>query len=218
LAPVPSTPELTCPQCGVAVSVEATDVKPGTSVEGSCPSCARVMQFALRDDDFDGDGVLARGRDLIVQPGAESPPRCVKCNAPAEHIWTKTLYWHHPALYWLILAGLLIYAVIALVVRKSAFVSLFLCPAHLAKRRKNLLVGWLVLASSIGFWVLAFRLGGRGNESRGLTLMLGGFVALCVGLVWIARAANVVLPRRIEDGVVTLKGAGPEFLASLPRG
>jgi hypothetical protein len=49
------------------------------------------------------------------------PDRCVKCNAPAAgHRWEKRLYWHHPLIYLSLLAGALIYVVIALIARKEA--------------------------------------------------------------------------------------------------
>src|SRR5688572_23321251 len=54
--------------------------------------------------------------------------RCVKCNAPTgpERL-KRVLYWHHPAVYLLIIPGILFYAIAALIARKKAIVHLPLC-------------------------------------------------------------------------------------------
>ena len=63
-------------------------------------------------------------------------------NAPAEGYTKKfNLSWHHPALYLIVLAGVLIYVIVALIVRKTARVNIPLCPAHRAKRRNIILTG-----------------------------------------------------------------------------
>src|SRR5260370_36502587 len=63
------------------------------------------------------------------------PPLCVKCGAPAnDKPVVKSFYWHNPAIYLVILAGVLIYLIVAVIVRKGIEVSVPLCALH-SKRR-----------------------------------------------------------------------------------
>lgn len=147
---------------------------------------------------------------VVVSKDADLPPRCVKCNAPAEApIKTRTYYWHHPALYLLVLPGLLIYAIVALIVRKKAILHLGLCDAHRKKRLYGLLLGW-----GGGLGGLALMIASANQDSCGL-----GFTGLAVFFVGIVAGnlmARTLYPERIDETYVRLKGAGPEFLASLP--
>ena len=60
---------------------------------------------------------------LVMTKEALLPNRCIKCNAPAEEQLKHRLTWHHPGLYLLALASILIYVVVAMVVRKTATVN-----------------------------------------------------------------------------------------------
>ena len=65
----------------------------------------------------------------------EFPDRCVICNCPAEGFRLKrTAYWHPGWVYLLILISIVIYAVVALIVRKSVRLEYGLCPKHKARR------------------------------------------------------------------------------------
>jgi hypothetical protein len=165
---------------------------------------------------YDGVG-LVMARNLI------GPDRCVKCNAPAEgYQLLRRLSWHHPALYVLILfPGLVIYALVALCVRKTAQVKVGLCPDHRAARRRNVAIAWslclLGLAMLIG---IPMALSGQRGPDVGTYKAAGaiaGIVTLLVGLVYAAVAVPVVSPRRIDDHYVYLNKAGRPFLESLPR-
>jgi hypothetical protein len=72
-----------------------------------------------------GTGGLWRDDDrLIVAHGATFPQRCVKCNEPSEqpHKMRK-VYWHHPAVYLLLLGYAILYIIVALIVRRTAEVN-----------------------------------------------------------------------------------------------
>ena len=49
------------------------------------------------------------------------PHRCVKCNEPTEPPnKRRTVYWHHPAVYVLLLVYVIVYIIVAVIVRKTA--------------------------------------------------------------------------------------------------
>src|SRR5687767_13019351 len=61
-----------------------------------------------------------QGDLLVVRKGARLPHACVKCGLPGDgRPLRRTYYWHEPWVYITILAGLLVYVIIALVLRQS---------------------------------------------------------------------------------------------------
>lgn len=159
---------------------------------------------------YGSEAAWREGNLLVVRKGAALPEQCIKCGAPAEGgPLKKTMSWHQPWLYILILfPGLLIYAIVALCVQKRATVCLSLCGAHRRRRRMLILTVWgLILGGVAGFFVGA-------NVNNGL-ILLAGLVLFVAGLIT-AVAIQLVKARRIDDHFVWLRGAGPEFLAQFP--
>ena len=55
---------------------------------------------------------------LVTRTETVFPDRCIKCNAPANGFRLKrTLYWQHPAYYFLLLCNLLVLLIVILIVR-----------------------------------------------------------------------------------------------------
>jgi len=162
----------------------------------------------------EGNPVIAVWRDgavLITLVGAEMPRRCVKCNGPADPpTKARKVYWHHPGLYVLVLVNIIIYAIVAAVVRRNAWVSAGLCMEHKKRRRIALISAWtgslsgivliyLGMASSWGVW----------GSLLGYLLILGSLIG---GLIF----ARIVYAKKIDTSYVRLKGCGSAFLDSLP--
>ena len=147
-------------------------------------------------------------KTVIARKDAVFPPRCVKCNLPVEgNPIRRTFYWHHPGLFALILAGILVYAIIAIVLRKKGVVHFYVCPKHRQRRLIGLLLGW---TGGIGGPVIA--IAGAANNSGALATV--GIAVFIAGIV-AALFARVLYPKKIDDHFVWLSGAGPEFLQSL---
>jgi len=151
------------------------------------------------------------GSLLVLRHGALLPMRCVKCNEDAgEPIKKRKLYWHHSGIYAIILINVVIYAVVAMIVRKSAVVYPGLCDEHLKRRR------WVIGLSWLGVLVgIAVMLGGLAQD-RDLVGALGIvmlFITIVLGMI----LSRIVYPKRIDKEYVRLKGCGAEFLDSLPH-
>ena len=161
-------------------------------------------------------GVWRQGNVLVMHKRATLPDRCVKSNQPAHGRKLKRdLYWHHPWIYLTILISLLIYIILALILRKRAIVYIGLSEQWFAKRRRAIVIGWgLVLVSGV-LVVLGFGMFGELNEYAGVVILLG-FVVFLVGAIYGLIAARMVAPKRITDDYVWLKGVHPDFLAELP--
>jgi hypothetical protein len=186
---------------------------------------APVIAYATPAQYYVPVGVCREG-NLVVLPKNFStlPQRCVKCNGEVSgpYHWNKTLYWHNPALYIMILfPGLLIYAIVAIIVRKSAKVDASLCEHHGRQRGNRILTGWLIAVGGIASIIAAIYFGNLPNSDPTQILgpilgWLGGLMIL-FSLFWAIFAVRVLRPQKIDDRFAWLAGAGPEFLDSLPQ-
>jgi hypothetical protein len=172
------------------------------------PPQARIVERTALDD---GSQVWREGDLVVLAPSGDLPPRCVKCNADAEQpVKERTVYWHTPWLYVLILISLLIYLIVALIARKSARISPGLCSEH-RKQRNNVITGSL-LAALVGIGLIV---AGIGN-SNGAIGLLGGLALLAAIIVGMVKG-RIVYATRIDTNRISLKGCSEAFLASLPR-
>ena len=151
------------------------------------------------------------GRLLVMSPGATLPDRCVKCNAPAHgQRLLRKLYWHTPYLYLLILVNLLIYAIVAIIVRKRARVEIGLCDAHRSRRRLIIASSWLAVLVGIGLIASAISNDSGAAAVFGVFLLLGGAI---FGLL----KGPLISTKRIDDQSVWIRGVCPAFLDTLPE-
>ncbi|MFI4862033.1 MAG: hypothetical protein ACIAXF_15310 [Phycisphaerales bacterium JB063] len=155
--------------------------------------------------------VFRAGPQVVLVQGGNLPERCVRCNQPLHgKPIKKTMYWHDPMWFLLILAGILIYAIVAVCIRKKVKVSISLCQEH---KRQRMIWNMLLVVGLIGGVMLAIT--GAVMES-GLIAIVGGLLFL-FGLVSAVMASSGALrPTFIDERVARLKGAKEPFLASLP--
>ena len=150
------------------------------------------------------------GKVLVVRRDGDFPHRCIKCNAPSVDPKRRyKLTWHSPWLYLLILLALLIYALVAIFVRKTAVVHVGLCERHQRRVLWGRIIGWGGLALEV---VLLW----AGAAYDMTSLFATGFALLLPWLIATLILNRLVLAARIDDRYVRLKGCGPEFLRSLP--
>jgi hypothetical protein len=152
-----------------------------------------------------------RDRKILVVPiGHQLPPRCVKCNAPAELDKPSAFAWHHPGWYFLVPLNLLVYVVVATLVHKRAKVAIGLCAAHRARRRKCMFAaGALLLLALCCLYFATVR----------QDALFGSLSVLCIltGLLVAVVGSRALTASRISREEARLKGAGPAFLDSLPN-
>lgn len=159
----------------------------------------------------DAGGTWRDGTVLVLSREAGSlPNRCVRCNQPAdEPTKTRKVYWHNPWLY-LLLFNLIIYAVVAAIVRKKALVAPGLCSAHKRRHRIGIAISWTLLLGSFAIMIVA----GATNNGLGVA---GGMLILLVALLVSVSATRILRPKRIDAQYVRLKGCGSAFLDSMPQ-
>ena len=155
-------------------------------------------------------GAWRDGGVLVLSREASLPSRCVRCNEPAEEpTRTRKVYWHSPWLYLLIILNLLIYAVVAAIVRKKAIVRPGLCSAHKRRRRIGIAVAWTLLLGGVALLLM-----GVGNGRPDISF--SGILAIIAALIVSANVTRILRANRIDAQYVRLKGCGPAFLDSMP--
>jgi hypothetical protein len=163
-------------------------------------------------------GMWREGKILVMSKGTVFPDRCVKCDAPAEgYRLNRDLSWH-PSVWYLMIffPGLLFYIIAAMIVRKTAKIRVPLCRRHRAARRRDIAIGWLGSLGGIAMFIGGFTVGDSLPEAGRAGLVIGGIVLLLAPMIYGSLRARVVVPTRIDESMVWLKGVGPEFLAALP--
>ncbi len=134
------------------------------------------------------------GQRLIIaaaMPGQTIPlpPPCVKCGAPANgKPVDKNFSWHHPALYLLILAGVLVYAIVAVIVRKSVRLRVPLCAQHAQRRSLAITLAWVIPLVGIADAFILPRLGTDGGWVALITVV---FVLTGI-VIWAVASINIV--------------------------
>lgn len=172
------------------------------------PYAAPQSAFSRPNDA--GDEIWRIKKIVVLRRDGALPDRCIKCNAPAITPYKKqTLFWHHPAVYLLILLNLLIYALVAMFVRRTVKLEIGLCAEHQKRLWWARVIGWggfvLIMAGCII---------SAAAESASLALLTAA-----LGLIWIIVTIAInrlLIAARIGEEYIQLKGCGPHFLDSLP--
>jgi hypothetical protein len=160
--------------------------------------------------DHSGSECWRHNKVMIIERDSEFPPRCIKCNEETDQPGiTVKVYWHHWAIYLLILVSVPIYVIVALIVRKTAKVTPFMCAVHRRKRMIGKVLIYSTLLISFGMLIAGL------ND---MPALLGlSFLLLLIGILVGVRMARTVYAKKIDDRYVQLKGCDAAFLDSLPE-
>jgi hypothetical protein len=156
---------------------------------------------------------LWRNHELIVlQRGAHLPPRCIRCNAPAEHFSLRPLYWA-PA--WKAL-GTMHAGVPSLHSAQRADVRIGLCTKHRHGRRNGLITACALPLLGLAACIPVM----ESQAARTHQEVLVGFgVSVVIAAILIAqRNWDLLRAVRIDQRVIHLSGASKAFLDSLDSG
>lgn len=157
-----------------------------------------------------GDGAWRSGKLVVLARGFDLPCRCIRCNEPAvTPVKPRKIYWHPPGWYLLILLNLLIYLIVALIVRKRATISPGLCARHLQRRNRFIAASWLIVLAAAMMITIAF-------NDRAPLLFPAGLILLLISVVVGLSGGRLLLPTSIDPQFIRLRGAGRPFLDSLP--
>ena len=198
----------TCDECGLARP--ESDLLPvgGATV---CVACKDHAVEKLRGGIPVGRGRWRDGNRLVARDGHVLTDFCICCGgAPTGKPMKRVYQWHPPLIYIVLLISPLIYIIVALIVRRRLTLHLSACQPCRKRRRMKLAVGWLVFFGSIAVAVLG------GAHDRGW-MIASGLLAWIVSCFWLALAARLLVPARIENQFGWFKRAPQSVVATLPE-
>ena len=169
------------------------------------PNYYQPPQASL-DATLDGHHAYFEGDKLVVLQGRSIPTeRCVKCGDLASKVLHKKFGWHPPWVLVTLLAGLLIYVIVALCLTKRGQLSMGMCPQCAGRRRNSILFGWLASIGTFAAMIFAFF-----QEWFGIGLLL--LLAWLTVSVVAALMARTIVPIYIDNYLMRFKGASPRVL------
>ena len=178
------------------------------------PPLQASCQPAALPADLVGQALYCKGRLLVMHRLAVLPDRCVKSNQAAHgRRLRRKLYWHHPAVFLSLLLNLIIYVILAMCLRKTARIDIGLSDQWYRKRRRGILIGWLLFLGGLASLFVAAAYTTSPNLPG--VIFLGVILSL-IGAFYGLFAARLVVAARITDDYIWLKGVHPDFLAELP--
>jgi hypothetical protein len=168
-----------------------------------------------------GEAAWRDGKTLIVRKGAELPDRCVKCNAPAHgYRLRRSLSWHSSVWYLVVLINILLYVIVALIVRRTGKVAAGLCPRHRARRAWAIALGWLTALAGFGSCIagaLLWDVRQNSVASPSAPILLGvGLILFVGGMIGGIVGSRVLVPNRIDKNLIWLTKLSPQYLATFP--
>lgn len=198
-----------CPDCGGTFPAAEVVTIAGVTV---CARCKPTRLQMLEEGQVTMPGGLWRkGKMLVMAREAQLPDRCVHCNTTADLRRVKrSLYWHHPAVYVTLLVGLLVYVILALVLRKTAKIEVSICRAHAARRRWRIAISWILLLAvpaSIGLLVA--------NRIENALWIVPPL--LLIAAIAVSMLSRIVYARKIDEKNVWVGGICPAYIADLPE-
>ncbi|MBN2580550.1 MAG: hypothetical protein JXB10_16315 [Pirellulales bacterium] len=169
----------------------------------------------VEDDQFYQTQIFRKGRLLVMHKRAVLPDRCVKSNGPAYKRLKRSLSWHHPAVYFTLLAHFALYLILALILSKRARIYIGISRKWLYLRRWWSFLGLILLLVGI-ITMITGALDIFYLPSRGWPIFFGGVIIIVASIYFLMRS-QLVLPKRISDDYIWLNGVHPDYLASLPE-
>jgi hypothetical protein len=200
-----------CTQCG-------KDFVLPTVVAQSAPVAeAPLLSYAAPaypPPEFKGGAWRDRGL-VVVTRGGRLPPRCVRCNEPAEgkSIWIR-LKWT-PRIF----TGVRrVSRVARFVLTEEVMLRVYFCPKHRMRYFRGMRAGWLLPLIGLCMFVLGPILG----ANFGLwgivvgALCIGGFLLGLAGFLWRLAAKDFLQVATADPRSAWIGGCSPALVESLP--
>ena len=169
----------------------------------------------------DNGGIWSDGDLLVVHKHARLPRICVKTRQAAGDVIHRKFYWHSRLYYLLIFIHILVYALVAFLLRKKHELDIPLSMESAARRRSKILKCWSF--GILGFVLLLVGIFGAASSRQGdpmlwvfLALLLAGVVMSLASALIGSYAAMILVPKKMTDHATWFKGADPAFVRSFP--
>jgi hypothetical protein len=153
--------------------------------------------------------VVVHGKTLIVPKNYAFPPVCLVTGRTDDLVEVRRkLSWHASGVYLLILINLLIYIIVAMVVRKTSEHTFYLSRQERDSRRKWTVVGWITVLAGIGSLVV-----GAAMETPAMIIACP--ILLIAGIVVFYTKVQLLRAERISETSASIRGIAPAVMNQL---
>lgn len=160
-------------------------------------------------------GLWRQGNVLVMHKLAPLPEICLKSNQPATRRLTRKLQWHHPLIGLTILAGVLVYLILAMILMKRATIHIALTEEWFAIRRRRILFAWGLALTGVLLLIAGVAFIDQTNSPLPLIVIFAAIALFVTSLIYGQYATALVSPKRMTDDYIWLKGVHPDFLDRL---
>lgn len=151
-------------------------------------------------------------KNLVFRKGAMMPSQCIKTNKQLndQDGVQKKIYWNHPLIGLTLFISPLIYIILALATRKQYEGFFPVCPEYNKKRKFHVFYGVLALIVGIVLFIVS-----AANEE--LILLMAPATILVLGAIIFLFRKRLLIPIKITNDFVWMKGVHKDFLHTLPQ-
>lgn len=194
-----------------------------------CPLCgeeikaiARKCRFCGEYFDEDGgvghspkSGIWRDGNQLVMTRDAELPYVCIKTNRPADVWLPRTVSWYPRWTLVLLPLGLLVFVLVAGLLRKQAPIRVGLCESRRVGRLWTIGLAWGGIVLGLGLLMLGILWEKQQPEAASLIPL--GCLLFFASAILGATLPRIVSAVYINEDFIWLKGVHPDYLARFPE-
>lgn len=183
------------------------------------PYAAPAGDASLAPQESSWQGLWRDKRDLVMHKNAKLPSLCVKTGeSTTQRGIVRKMSWHTPWIALTIFAGILIYVILALVLRKKATIEIPLSDNARGRRTTRIILSWVTALGSLAFMAgcIFVLMNARNASPIAVIGIFGGLIGFIAAALIGQSAAQVLRPTKITDTHVWLRGVHPSILEQLP--
>ena len=194
-----------------------------------CPMCGEEIKAIARKcrfcgEYFDEEGGVGHSREsgiwrdanqMVMTRDAELPYVCIKTNRPADVWLPRTVSWYPKWTLVLVPLGLLVFVIVAGLLRRQTTIRVGLCESRRVGRVWALVLAWGGIVLGLGLLLLGAVLEERQPEAA--YLMPLGVVLFFGSAIVGDTLPTIVSAAYITEDHIWLKGVHPDYLARFPE-
>jgi hypothetical protein len=194
-----------CPMCGEEIKAIAC----------KCRFCGEYFDEEGGVGHSRESGIWRDGNQLVMTHDAELPYVCIKTNRPADVWLPRTVSWYPKWTLVLLPLGLLVWLIVAGLLRRQAMIRVGLCESRRVGRVWTIVLAWGGVVLGLGLLILGAVLEKRQPEAAWLIPV--GIVLFFASAIVGATLPTIVSAAYLNEDHIWLKGVHPDYLARFPE-